>query len=677
MRNILVALLLLPIIARAQTPIYQGRPDVWTQARGMMGADSGIVITPSDTFAHNRPAGTIRLNAGDYRMYIFNGSWWNPASSTLDSMDVLGLMTWSNIQDKPATFPPQSHTHPITQITDLQDSLNKKVSLQATIGTPEPGNINISGSGQARRYNSDTITISRQSAFSITDTFTFIGDSWTKGNGSTNGGYVGQFALLSGATVINKGLAGSTMQYGTPPNPFAGESQALENRLGDIPVKRPGLKYLISQALLNDFGYNGGNYDTVGAKAAMRVWVNNAISKGWSTNEILFIGPGYANATGYAAYAALSGNPAPNVIRHLQYVDAARKACQEYPGLRFIDLYEFMRSNGGNALLSGDGFHPNNTGAVLIANYLYNMLNGSGYMYNPGQTVLAGETNVSKMVIAAQPTGSLSPSLRFGITNDTTAARIPGSVEFKRDKVYVTDSFGVKWEAFLVPLGYRTKDTSQLIWNNATATAQSAAINVTGNVISGGSVLAGGSAGVLTVGTNSPSGRAFFQMQTAGQTDDIEFNTVPANNYGRIWFRSAATDHAWILWPGSSYAGSGLFQAGGFNFSNRKSGGPLTLNTTGTGIINLAPGGDNLSNIKLTATTTGVGIGTTSPNASAALQINSTTQGFVPSRMTAAQASAIASPQESLIIYVTDTNGTFTSKGWWGFNGSAWEKLNN
>lgn len=72
-----------------------------------------------------------------------------------------------------------------------------------------------------------------------------------------------------------------------------------------------------------------------------------------------------------------------------------------------------------------------------------------------------------------------------------------------------------------------------------------------------------------------------------------------------------------------------------------------------------------------------LGLGTTTPNSSAQLDISSTTRGFLPPRMTATQASAISSPAEGLLVYVTDTNGTFTSKGWWGYNGAAWEKLNN
>ena len=68
---------------------------------------------------------------------------------------------------------------------------------------------------------------------------------------------------------------------------------------------------------------------------------------------------------------------------------------------------------------------------------------------------------------------------------------------------------------------------------------------------------------------------------------------------------------------------------------------------------------------------------TSAPNASALVEMVSTEKGFLPPRMTATQASAISSPAEGLLVYVTDTNGTFTSKGWWGYNGTTWEKLNN
>jgi hypothetical protein len=56
---------------------------------------------------------------------------------------------------------------------------------------------------------------------------------------------------------------------------------------------------------------------------------------------------------------------------------------------------------------------------------------------------------------------------------------------------------------------------------------------------------------------------------------------------------------------------------------------------------------------------------------SARLSINSTTEGFLPPRMTEAQKNAISAPAEGLMIYQTD--GT---KGWYGYNGTAWVILN-
>jgi len=66
----------------------------------------------------------------------------------------------------------------------------------------------------------------------------------------------------------------------------------------------------------------------------------------------------------------------------------------------------------------------------------------------------------------------------------------------------------------------------------------------------------------------------------------------------------------------------------------------------------------------------GIGVNLT-PAASAIVDITSTTQGFLPPRMTQAQRNAISSPAEGLMIYQTD--GT---KGWYGYDGSSWVILN-
>ena len=60
-----------------------------------------------------------------------------------------------------------------------------------------------------------------------------------------------------------------------------------------------------------------------------------------------------------------------------------------------------------------------------------------------------------------------------------------------------------------------------------------------------------------------------------------------------------------------------------------------------------------------------LGIGTTSPNASAITEMNSTTQGFLPPRMTTVQRNAIASPAVGLAIFNTTTNCLNFYIGYW------------
>ena len=65
-----------------------------------------------------------------------------------------------------------------------------------------------------------------------------------------------------------------------------------------------------------------------------------------------------------------------------------------------------------------------------------------------------------------------------------------------------------------------------------------------------------------------------------------------------------------------------------------------------------------------------VGIGTSSPNA--ALDVTSTTQGFLPPRMTYAQRQAISSPATGLMIYCTDCGAGGQAHV---YNGTAWVNM--
>lgn len=61
-----------------------------------------------------------------------------------------------------------------------------------------------------------------------------------------------------------------------------------------------------------------------------------------------------------------------------------------------------------------------------------------------------------------------------------------------------------------------------------------------------------------------------------------------------------------------------------------------------------------------------VGVGTTTPSSSAAVDVTSTTKGFLPPRMTTAQRNAIASPTKGLLIFNTTDNALNA------YDGSSW-----
>ena len=67
-----------------------------------------------------------------------------------------------------------------------------------------------------------------------------------------------------------------------------------------------------------------------------------------------------------------------------------------------------------------------------------------------------------------------------------------------------------------------------------------------------------------------------------------------------------------------------------------------------------------------------VGIGTVSPNASAVLDLSSTTSGFLPPRMTSLQKMAIATPVTGLLIWCSDCGPYGQLEN---YNGTAWSSL--
>jgi hypothetical protein len=120
-----------------------------------------------------------------------------------------------------------------------------------------------------------------------------------------------------------------------------------------------------------------------------------------------------------------------------------------------------------------------------------------------------------------------------------------------------------------------------------------------------------------------------------------------------------------------------LYQSGGTVFNVGGGVGNLfTVNDSNVG--NLLTVQDISGNTIFLTTSSGQsGFNTSAITQSAQVQIDSTTKGFLPPRMTGAQVEAIPLPAEGLLVYATSAGvGSVTSKGWWGYDGSTWVKLN-
>lgn len=161
-------------------------------------------------------------------------------------------------------------------------------------------------------------------------------------------------------------------------------------------------------------------------------------------------------------------------------------------------------------------------------------------------------------------------------------------------------------------------------------------------------------AGLVGIGSGT-SGVYPFEISTTSGNSSIE--TV-----GRI--RS--------LQGADGYGGFAHYYGGGGSWS--------TFGTNSSGqtiIINGTSGGGTVPVITFNngyGSNGNCGIGG-SPVTGAKLAVVSTTSVFLPPVMTATNGSSIASVPKGGMCYITDTNGTFTSAGWWGYNGTIWKLI--
>jgi hypothetical protein len=325
----------------------------------------------------------------------------------------------------------------------------------------------------------------------------------------------------------------------------------------------------------------------------------------------------------------------------------------------------FSTLGATSAITNQYGFFANSNLTVATNNYGFygNIASGTNrwnlYMAGTATNYMAGDLGIGTTTIAARLT-VVGATTVIGQTN--VSARFSDNLE----------------STLLISHPASTGNTATITGNNqlafATGTVGSIAermrISSTGSVGIGITSLTGIT---LRLGkTITGATTAYGILQQGIVQSDV--TTTAFGYYNEIGTQAAAftlTNYRHFFATASTIgAGSAVTNQVGFFASAT-----LTGATINYGFQGSIPSGTNRWNLYMDGTANNymagqVGIGATSINASAKVQIDSTTQGVLFPRMTATQRAAIASPAEGLIVVQTD--GT---QGLYLYIGAAWHAI--
>ena len=363
----------------------------------------------------------------------------------------------------------------------------------------------------------------------------------------------------------------------------------------------------------------------------------------------------------------------------------------------------FYYYNGSSWALIGDnlGNHTATQNVQLNSQWLSNDGGNEGINITNDGNIGINSTPHSSVILDMSGTANNQKGVRFPqmsqVSRDGIATPVQGMLIYQWDNtpgIYLYN--GSAWE-FL--------GSDNL--GNHTATSN---IQLNSNYLSGD----GGNEGIFVdatgnigIGTNTPDASSLLTMNATNKgiliprMTQTQRNAISSPATGLLIYQTDNTP-GFYYYNGSAWTPS----AGGDNLGNHTAtqnvnldnnwlsnnggtagiritnAGNIGINTTAPS-IHLGVGDDDtglngagagafqiVNNGVTTATITAnqkIGLGTTVPNASAILDISSTTEGILIPRMTQAQRDAISSPAVGLLIY--QGNGT---PGFYYFNGSAW-----
>ena len=172
----------------------------------------------------------------------------------------------------------------------------------------------------------------------------------------------------------------------------------------------------------------------------------------------------------------------------------------------------------------------------------------------------------------------------------------------------------------------------ELLLNNAGTDAGDYKLQVSGNAYVTGTTVLAATSGNVGVGTASPNYK--FVVEGTG---------YPLSRYTSTFASGGITYTSVLLGNVAVNEGTSIGHA-------------YNSGTAANSFFHITPYGTSEGSTFAVRPNGNIGIGTSSPSATALLEVSSTTKGFLPPRMTTTQRDAISSPAAGLVIYNTTTS---------------------